>query len=224
MPGFILPVTASRSPSAVSLKARFAGPFFLERMSRVLFAKCVAYAHRLELAAIVALSLLTTVVVAAERTVTWSNPTQYVDGTALPASDIERTTVVWGPSAQQFTNSKVVNGSATSTVIDLPVGTHFVAARTTAQGTDSGLSNVAQVTIAQPAPNPPSNLTVQAGQQTAYQLIGTKDQFVLLPVGTVAEGTECDSSQSVLGHYVVPRESVAWYGSVKPQAVLARCS
>lgn len=194
-------------------------------MSRILFARCVAYAYRLELAAVLVLSmLLSGIASAAERTVSWTNPTQYTDGTALPASAIQRTTVVWGSNPDQLIHTAVVNGSATSTVIDFPVGTHFVAARTTAGNTDSALSNIAQITIAPPAPNPPSNLTVTQGQQTAYQLIGTKDQFVLLPVGTVAEGTECDSSQSVLGHYVVPRESVAWYGSVKPQAVLARCS
>lgn len=196
-------------------------------MSRFLFAKCVAYAYRLELAAVVALSLLTTVVVAAERTVTWSNPTQYTDGSALPASDIERTTIVWGSSAQQLTNSKVVNGSATSTVIDFPVGTHYVAAKTTAKGTESGLSNVAQVTIAQPAPNAPSNLKVQAGQQTAYVIKQTRDNIALVAVGQVPAGTECDGAKGVIADgqsfYIVPRDVVSWAGSVRSEIVVSAC-
>jgi len=197
-------------------------------MSRVLFAKCVAYAYRLELAAVLVLSLLTTVVVAAERTVTWLNPTQYTDGSALPASDIERTTIVWGSSAQQLTNSKVVNGSATSTVIDFPVGTHYVAAKTTAKGTESGLSNVAQVTIAQPAPNAPSNLKVQAGQQTAYVIKQTTGNISVVAVGQAHAGTACSTTDAVIAdgktYYVIPKESVSWAGSVRSELVLAQCS
>lgn len=163
---------------------------------------------------------------AADRTVSWTNPTQYVDGTPLPASEIERTTVVWGSSASQLTQSKVVTGSVNSTVIDLPVGTHFVAAKTTAKGVESGLSNVAQITIAQPAPNPPSGLRVDT-ETTAYVIKQTRDNIALVAVGQVPPGTQCDGAKGVIANgqtfYVVPRDVVSWAGSVRSEIVVSAC-
>lgn len=130
-------------------------------------------------------------------TISWTNPTAYVDGTALPASDITRTTVVWGASATAMTSSKVVTGAATSTTIDLAPGTWFVSARTTAKGADSALAGTVQHIVVQPAPNPPTGLSVVpvvAGinMSPAFKILpdGTRSQVVsgFVPVGTTCSG------------------------------------
>jgi hypothetical protein len=70
-------------------------------------------------------------------------------------------------------------------------------------------------------PMPPSGLTVT--ELVAYTVVKQKDRFVMLPVGTIPGSTECDTSQSVNGYYVVPRSVVTWSGSVKPDVVVAKC-
>jgi hypothetical protein len=54
-------------------------------------------------------------------------------------------------------------------------------------------------------------------------VIKTKNRFVLLPVGTVPANTPCDTTQSVNGHYAVPRDAVTWSGTVEPDVVVAQC-
>ena len=46
----------------------------------------------------------------------------------------------------------------------------------------------------------------------------------MLPVGTAPAGTQCDTTQSVNGYYVVPRAAVIWSGTIKPPVVVASCS
>lgn len=164
---------------------------------------------------------------AADKTVSWHNPTQNTDGSSLPPELIDKTTVVWAPTQAGLpasTTTKVATGSVTSTTITLTPGTWFVAAKTTAKnGNTSVLSAAFQVVVSDPVPNPPTGVTVTSQETTAFQVVGTLDKFVLLPVGTVPAGTECNPTQSVNGHNGVPRASVAWFGSVKPQAVVAKC-
>jgi hypothetical protein len=145
--------------------------------------------------------LIASVAQAATVTVTWTNPTANTDGSALPATQITRTTVVWGASASALTGSKVVTGSASSTTIDLAPGTWFVAARTTANGNDSALSTVVQHIIVQPTPNPPTGLSVVAvvaglNMSPAYKILdgGERSQVV---AGFVPVGTACDDGPVV---------------------------
>jgi len=139
--------------------------------------------------------LLAGVSQAAVRTVSWTHPTYNTDGSALPVAQITGTTVVWGTSATAMTSSKLVTGTATSTTIDFGPGTWFVAARTNANGNSSAVSNVAQVVIPQPTPNPPI-VTVQAvvagiNMSPAYKILadGTRSQVV---AGFVSVGSACD--------------------------------
>ena len=86
-------------------------------------------------AAVVAVGLcllLAGVSQAAVRTFTWVHPTTNSDGSALPLSQITRTTLVWGSSETTMTSSKSVTGTATTTTLDLAPGTWYVAAKTTA--------------------------------------------------------------------------------------------
>jgi hypothetical protein len=46
----------------------------------------------------------------------------------------------------------------------------------------------------------------------------------MVPVGNVAPGTACDTSQSVLGRFVVPRAAVTFVSSVVDEVVFAACT
>jgi len=59
---------------------------------------------------------------------------------------------------------------------------------------------------------------------TAFYVIAQRDKFVMLAVGNVPAGTACDETQPVVGHYVVPRDTVTWAGTVQPEVVVAKCS
>jgi hypothetical protein len=174
---------------------------------------------------------------AAVRTVSWTHPTTNTDGSALPLSQITRTVVVWGTSSSAMTNSKIVTGTATSTTIDLAPGTWYVGAKTTANGTDSAVSNVVQVVIPQPTPNPPV-VTVQAvvagiNMSPAYKILadGTRSQVV---AGFVPVGTACGDGPVVFryrdrDYRIVPRETVKWWSPTladvrSPPPVAAPCA
>lgn len=131
---------------------------------------------------------------AAVRTVSWVHPTANTDGSALPLTQITSTTVVWGTSSTAMTSSKIVTGTVTSTTLDLAPGTWFVGAKTTANGNTSAVSNVVQVVIPQPTPEPPV-VTVQAvvaglNMSPAYKILpdGTRSQVV---AGFVQVGVAC---------------------------------
>lgn len=158
---------------------------------------------------------------AADVRLNWTPPTQNTDGTPVA---LKGYSIHFGSTADALTQTRAVNvpSASSANVTGLNPGTYFfcVKAISTAD-LSSACSNVVSKVIAPAAPNPPTGLTVQ--ELVAYQVIGTLDKFVLLPVGTVAADTVCDTSQSVNGMFVVPREAVTFYGSVKPQAVVAKC-
>lgn len=98
-------------------------------------------------------------------TLTWTAPTQYVDGTTLAPSEIAFYTVTYpkGPSNV----SVIVNPPATSTQITVPCGsTNFTvtvtttAAATYPNSTSGGSNQVPYATNVQCVPKAPSNLTV----------------------------------------------------------------
>lgn len=173
---------------------------------------------------------------AAVRTVSWTHPTTNVDGSALPLTQITRTIVVWGASSTAMTNSKIVTGTATSTTLDLVPGTWFIGARTTANGNDSAVSNVVQVVIAQPTPNPPV-VTVQAvvaglNMAPAFKILsdGSRSSVIagFVPVGTGCGGPVVFKYRK-LDYRTVPREAVKWWNPPladvqSPPAVAAPCA
>lgn len=168
---------------------------------------------------------------AAVRTFTWVHPTTNSDGTALPVSQITRTTLVWGTSATAMTNSKVVTGTATTTTLDLAPGTWHVAAKTTANGRDSDASNIVQLTIEQPVPNPPtlSVVPVVAGlnMSPAYKILsgGTRSTVVagFVPVGKACSGPIVFRYRD-RAYRKVPASDVKWWNTVPSDAVAAACA
>lgn len=173
---------------------------------------------------------------AAVRTVSWQHPTTNVDGSPLPSSQITRTVIVWGASSTAMTNSKIVTGTATTTTLDLAPGTWFVGARTTANGNDSVVSNIVQVVIPQPTPNPPV-LTVQAvvaglNMSPAYKILadGSRSSVVagFVPVGTGCGGPVVFKYRD-REYRIVPREAVKWWNPPladvrSPPPVAAPCA
>ena len=73
-------------------------------------------------------------------------------------------------------------------------------------------------------PQPPQNLTVIPGNLNVYTVIKQADKFLLLVVGTVPEGTPCDTTQAVNGHNVIPTLYVEWSGTVEPIVVVGKCA
>jgi hypothetical protein len=87
---------------------------------------------------------------------------------------------------------------------------------------ESDYSNEVSKTIPFPVPNPPSMLQVQ--NVVVFDIVKQNNKYVLLAVGEVPAGTNCDPTQTVNGHYAVPTDLVAWYGNVQPPVVVADCS
>lgn len=183
------------------------------------------------LSAAIALCLGASPTHAGDAVLTWTLATQNTDGTAIPASgptSLASTRVEWGSCSGSNFGTKageqvVAKPATTYTVTNLSAGTYcFRAYSRTVAGVESAPTNVVSKAILQAPPNPPGNLAV--ADLVVYQVIGTPDAFALLPVGTVPAGTACDPSQSINGRYAVPRAAVTWYGSVKPQVVVAQCS
>lgn len=111
------------------------------------------------------LALLSSAVLAASYPVTWKNPTQNTDGSALALQDIKQTRIEfgtcngtgWGTTLKEI----VVPGTGTSaTSPDLTPGTWCGRAFTqNIYGVESGPSNVYQKVVAAPTPNSPTNFS-----------------------------------------------------------------
>lgn len=172
----------------------------------------------------------------------WTNPTAYIDGAALPATDIVQTRIeygscvgagtllVFGVKAGQFIST---GGATHANSPVLAPGTYCIQAFTTAKGIESSPSNAAQVILApppQPAPNPPSNLTaaplVQVADTNAYKLRQAVDGYSMVAIGSVAAGTACDVTHSVDGYSPIPRATVTLASKIDtlPLVTFAHCS
>ena len=168
--------------------------------------------------------LLPVSVFAYDATLTWTPPTLNDDGT--PLVDLAGYIIYRGDESGVYVDSITLNDpTATSYVwTGLPAGSHyFVATAFNTAGTESVFSVEASKTFVV-APEPPTGLTAQ-GDLVAYAPSMTSDRFVLIPVGTVPEGTACDGSQSANGKYLIPRDSVQWATELnRPAVVFTDCS
>lgn len=168
---------------------------------------------------------------AGEARVSWSPPTQRVDGTAL--DNLAGYRVLWGTSSRDYIQSAVVmHPTTTYTVTDLPAGTHYFAVTAfDANDLESAYSAEVSKTIeALPdiPPEPPAGLTVQETARAVYSFQNTADRITLVPVGTVPAGTPCNGEQAVrdsngVTGYVVPKSAVTWAGTVRSEVVVAEC-
>lgn len=107
------------------------------------------------------------------KTFTWTNPSQYADGTTMPTSDIRETRISVSPTSQGTPTMVLVNSGQTQSYQSLSVftaGAWFARAQTVANssGLLSTFSNEASFTVgtcqanqASCTPKAPANLTVQ---------------------------------------------------------------
>lgn len=101
---------------------------------------------------------------------TWSAPTAYVDGTPLPAGDIDHYTATWSPAAGQTgpSGSETIPGTAVAATAPVPCGatTFVITVTTTAtahypNATSGPSSQAPYVSGVQCSPNPPGGLAAK---------------------------------------------------------------
>jgi hypothetical protein len=185
---------------------------------------------------LVALSLALSVPVSAQlctAVLTWTPPTTNTDGT--PLTNLAGYKIYWGTSATgTLPNVQSINtpASVTHTVTGLAANTwYFAITSVNSAATESAQSNRgSKITTNCSTPNPPTNLTVQASNPTAWVIQQSDDNFVMLPVGTSVVGTVCnekkkvdDGVQGVM--YLIPKASVTFPpgSAVQARAMYALC-
>lgn len=174
-------------------------------------------------------------VAAGEANLQWFNPTTYTDGSSMPMSDIASLKILYGKCADGHTMPATVSAATVAKVgATLPTGAKitglddaskycFGMTTVSVANGESALSNVGTtVTNPHAPPSPPSAVTL--APQTVYMEVRGQDRFSLVAVGTVPAGVQCDMTQSVNGHFVVPNSAVQWSGNVRPPVVVAKCS
>jgi hypothetical protein len=148
-------------------------------------------------------------------------PTVNADGTPLTdlaGIRLHESQTAGGPYVQ------VAESPSCNFTLDRPAGTYYYVATayTTANVESVSYSNEAIKTLASSSPAPPSNL-VATGDLVAYGSQQTDEVQTVYPVGSVPDGTPCDSSMSANGKYRVNKSAVIWVGSVRPAVVFAEC-
>ncbi len=164
---------------------------------------------------------------AGDATLSWTAPTQNEDGSAL--TDLASYKIYHGTTpAGPYPNEVVVaNPALTSFIVTgLPQGlNYFVATAINSQGIESGYSGEASKDVPAPAPNPPFNLVVEPDNLVAYTFDKIRGGLSVYPIGSVPEGTPCDSSVSVNGMNQVAADAVIYPVGVSldPFVVVAAC-
>ena len=157
-------------------------------------------------------------------TLSCTAPTQNEDGTQL--TDLAGYKFYYGTDqGGPYPNVEQRNASECSYVLsDLSPATYYIVATAVNDaGVESVNSNEVTKLVAGSLPNPPVNLVVEPGNLTAYGLSQTPDVIRAYPIGTVPEGTICDSTMRFNDKYRVPFDAVAWVGTARPVVVFATC-
>jgi hypothetical protein len=181
-------------------------------------------------------ALLATVpALAGQATLTWTAPTQCVDGTPISNCPLTGYTIHYGTipgadvtacTAAIATTVKNFNfpASTSTPVLGLTPGNYCFAMKAVSASGSSVLSNFVLKTVVNPLPNPPVLSTVET---TAMSVKADWERLAFvpsLPVGSIALGTPCDASKSLGGgYYAVDRTLVQWSGANRPANVVAKC-
>ncbi|MEK9809187.1 MAG: hypothetical protein VW362_01990 [Candidatus Nanopelagicales bacterium] len=186
-------------------------------------------------AAALALGLIPAAAWAASATLTWTMPTQNVDGSSIPASGdgaLAQSRVEYGPCGSSgglasVENSVTVPAPSTSTVINSFVGGETVCFRVRVKnnlGVESEPSNVVSKTFDAPKPRPPVLLSAVT---VAYDVTLDRRNNLKLgrQVGTLALGTPCgDPYPTNKGMYFgVDLAAVTFTRQPRSSIVVTRC-
>lgn len=191
--------------------------------------------------ALALLALFASSAFAGSAVVSWTNPTQNVDGSSIPASgagSLVSTRVEVGTCSGTAFGTRisevVVPAPATSTTIDnLAPGPHcFRAFSRNTFGQESAASNVAAKTIPTPVPNPPTITTVAvvAGLNRAplYRINadGSRGSVVLgfVPVGAECVGPVVYRYRGADYRRVSPSVAVQWWQTSPTTSAAAPCA
>jgi hypothetical protein len=180
------------------------------------------------------LMLFSLTVRAADATLTWTNPTQYTDGSAIAPGALTQTSILYGKcnagsngllATPAPVTVPVPQPATTKVITGLGAGSWCFAARAeTAAEQSDFTAYVSKTIILKPAP--PTGLTVTV--LTAFMAVRQDDRYVMVPVGTVPAGTACDSNNGVIAdgksYYAVPFAQVSFYGATQPRVALATCA
>lgn len=170
-------------------------------------------------------------------TVSWTNPTQYTDGTAMPGTDIGSTTVQYGSCSSSSPLSVATvagtftaqGGTTHAQSPDLPAGTYCFQAITNSLSAGSSVPSVAASAVIAKNAGAPAITGTTAQLVTAstavYLATQIPDGWAFTQVGTVPAGTPCDPTQGVGAYNVVPQKgiTVTWSTAVQPLAIVAPC-
>lgn len=189
------------------------------------------------------LALLVGPVVAATGNLSYTRPTAYTDGTALPAGDIASYNVRCAsftptgsttPQACPAITPTSLPGTATGGTVTLTIpaagGSACFQLRTVvASGATSDWSNTACKTFAPATPNPPGNVTVAVvigiNMAPVYSVTAAGKMSTLMGFADV--GAPCGDARLFtyrgLPFHEVARENVRWWGSTKLR-VAAPCA
>lgn len=178
-----------------------------------------------------------------EAHLSWDAPVQNVDGTDLPecpSDHVEGTPTTpncldgfifhWGLAPRVYMANLKIEDQAQRALVfaDQPLDTYFFALTAyNSSGDESVFSGEVSKTLEAPVvvePLPPT--FVLPGDTMVFTVVKQTDRFVLLAIGTVPTGTECDPSQSVNGHHAVPVALVVWTDPAgsRPIVVVAKCN
>lgn len=139
---------------------------------------------------------------------TWEIPRTYCDGTPMATPDDY--TFTYGQKKETLSPGTLVN----HTVSGLTPGFWWFSLAANVGEDQSQFVTVEKEVL------PEDFKTIST---TVYTFVKAEDRIIILPVGTVALGTQCDFGLSVNGKYVVPRSAVTWSGSTRPVVVVADC-
>lgn len=164
---------------------------------------------------------------AADVTIKCDPPTQFTDGTPIPAGAVITYKLYAGSLLDTQPACQFVRKG-------LAANTYNYTATASVAGVESDPSSPVQVVVPGPVtPTPKPNApgvpvaTVSPSSPTAYSVIKSQDSLVMLPVGKTT-ATACDLTQAVqLGaqtYRPVPAASVTFTGTARPIVTFAVCS
>jgi hypothetical protein len=169
----------------------------------------------------------------------WTAPTQNTDNTPVPTTgpgSLGGYKIYKATSTESLAAASpiVVTKDVVTYTTPITAGTWYFGVKAyNVENVDSDMSGIASKTAVLPSVTATTSVTVntqplpptlKAITTIAYTVVKKIDGFVMLPVGTIPAGQACKADQTVNGYYVVPRASVTWTGSVKPDVVVAQCA